>query len=93
MINQKEKVKLMFDFLQGPIWISDVKTGEPLTGINIIDEDKVLHALNIRCSQLYSECYEFNTDNNYVYLIKRLLRKTKKRFLNYLQRLKIDLKK
>lgn len=40
-MNQKEKVKLMFDYLQGPIWISDIKTGIPLTGIDIIDNDKM----------------------------------------------------
>lgn len=63
MMNQKEKVKLMFDYLQGPIWTSDVETGEPLTGIDIIDDDKILSILNLRCSELYSECYEFDIDN------------------------------
>lgn len=53
MINQKEEVKLMFDFLQGPIWTIDVETDEPLTGIDIID-DKILPELNLRCSELYS---------------------------------------
>lgn len=31
MINQREKVKLMFDYLQGPIWISDIEIGKPLS--------------------------------------------------------------
>lgn len=57
MMNQKEKVKLMFDYLQGPIWTSDVETGEPLTGIDIIDDDKIPSVLNLRRSELYSECY------------------------------------
>ena len=34
MKNQIERVKLIFDFLQGSIWISDVETCEPLTGID-----------------------------------------------------------
>ena len=63
MMNQKEKVKLMFDYLQGTIWTSDVETGEPLTGIDIIDDDKILSVLNLRCSELYSKCYEFDIDN------------------------------
>ena len=63
MMNPNEKVKLMFDYLQGPIWTSDVETGEPLTGIDIIDDDKILPELNLRCSELYSECYEFDIDN------------------------------
>lgn len=63
MMNQKEKVKLMFDYLQGPIWTSDVETGEPLAGIDIIDDDKIPSVLNLRRSELYSECYEFDIDN------------------------------
>ena len=63
MMNQKEKVKLMFDYLQGPIWTSDVETGEPLTRIDIIADDKIPSVLNLRCSELYSECYEFDIDN------------------------------
>ena len=63
MMNQKEKVKLMFDYLQGPIWTSDVETVEPLTGIDIIDDDKIPSVLNLRRSELYSECYEFDIDN------------------------------
>lgn len=63
MMNQKEKVKLMFDNLQGPIWTSDVETGEPLAGIDIIDDDKIPSVLNLRRSELYSECYEFDIDN------------------------------
>lgn len=34
MKNQIERVKLIFDFLQGSIWISDVETCETLTGID-----------------------------------------------------------
>lgn len=33
-------VRLMLDYLQGPVWISDAETGEPMTGIDIIDNDK-----------------------------------------------------
>ena len=88
MMNQKEKVKLMFDFLQGPIWTSDVETGEPLTGINIIDEDKILPELNLRCSELYSECYEFDVDNNPCIFNKDTARKNKKEILELLGKLK-----
>lgn len=88
MLDQKEKVKLMFDFLQGPIWTSDVETGEPLTGINIIDEDKILPELNLRCSELYSECYEFDVDNNPCIFNKDTARKNKKEILELLGKLK-----
>ena len=39
-------IKLMLDYLQGPIWMSDIETGEPLTGIDIIDTDEIIMKLN-----------------------------------------------
>ena len=38
----REKIKLMFDYLQGAIWTSDIETGEPLTGIDIVDKDDII---------------------------------------------------
>ena len=35
----KEIVRIQLDFLQGPIWISDVETSQPMTGIDVIDND------------------------------------------------------
>lgn len=90
-MNQKEKVKLMFDYLQGPIWTSDVETGEPLTGIDVIDDDKVLPKLNLRCSELYSECYEFDTDNQPCTFNKETAKKNKKEILELLAKIKARL--
>lgn len=58
---RKKVVRLQLDYLQGPIWISDVQTGEPLTGIPIIDRDPILPKLNLECSELYSSLYEFDS--------------------------------
>ena len=91
MMNQKEKVKLMFDYLQGPIWTSDVETGEPLTGIDVIDDDKVLPKLNLRCAELYSECYEFDTDNQPCTFNKETAKKNKKEILELLAKIKARL--
>lgn len=90
-MNKKENVKLMFDYLQGPIWISDVETGEPLTGIDVIDDDKVLPKLNLRCSELYSECYEFDTDNQPCIFNKEIAKKNKKEILELLAKIKARL--
>ena len=91
MINQREKVKLMFDYLQGPIWTSDIETGEPLTGIEIIDDDKVLPNLNLRCSELYSECYEFDVNNQPCIFNKEIAIKNKKEILELLTKIKARL--
>ena len=81
----------MFDFLQGPIWISDIETGEPLTGIDIIDDDKVLPELNLKCSELYSECYEFDVDNQPCIFNKETAKKNKKEILELLTKIKTRL--
>ena len=81
----------MFDYLQGPIWTSDVETGEPLTGVDIIDDDKVLSKLNLRCSELYSECYKFDTDNQPCIFNKEISKKNKKEILELLVKIKARL--
>ena len=57
----KEIVKIKLDFNQGPIWISDVETGQPITGIDIIDNDEELRKINFEISTLYSSYYEFDS--------------------------------
>ncbi len=61
MIKEKQVIKIQLDYLQGPIWISDAETGEPMTGIELIDSDTVLKALNYQASHMYSAYYEFNS--------------------------------
>ena len=56
-----QTVKLMLDFLQGPIWISDVETGKPMTGIAIVDNDERLRLLNYEIQDLYDSYYEFDS--------------------------------
>ena len=93
MKNQKEQVKLMFDFLQGPIWLTDIETGDPITGIDIIDNDMELPSLNLRCLELYSECYEFDTNNQPCIFNKETARKNKKEILELLVKIKARLEK
>ena len=59
---KKEVVTIRLDFLQGPIWISDVDTGQPMTGIDVIDNDEVVTSINHEISLLYSSFYEFDSN-------------------------------
>jgi len=61
MNNKPEVIRIMLDFMQGPIWISDSETGEPLTGIDVIDSDSIIKELNYKCSELYSGYFEFDS--------------------------------
>ena len=63
MNDTTETIKIMLDFLQGPIWLSDVETGEPNTGIAIIDSDKTIKELNYKCAELFNSYYEFDSHN------------------------------
>lgn len=61
------KIKLMFEFMHGPIWPSDPFTGCPTTGNKLIDEDAKLATWNNKCSELYDECYEFDSHGESCY--------------------------
>lgn len=61
MNTEKQILRIQLDYLQGPVWISDVETGEPLTGIELVDNDPEIKELNRKAGQLFSSYYEFNT--------------------------------
>ncbi len=61
MKNTLQTIKIMLEYLQGPIWLSDSETGEPLTGIRVIDTDSIIRELNFKCSELYNSFFEFDS--------------------------------
>lgn len=58
---KKEVVRIQLDFLQGPNWISDIETGEPFTGIDIIDNDEIIRELNHKAGDMFSSYYEIDS--------------------------------
>lgn len=81
-------VKLLLDYLQGPIWKSDSRTGKPLTGINIIDNDVELPSLNFECCQLYSSCYHIDSQGHENRIDREKLRNNKNQILYLLDAVK-----
>ena len=61
--NQKEIVELRLDYWQGPIWISDVQTGEPFTCIDVIDNDEEIRKLNYEIYDLYDSFIVWDEDS------------------------------
>lgn len=55
---------IQLDFQQGPIWISDIETGEPLTGADIVDNDEIVRELNLAIQNMYRSYYEFDTHDS-----------------------------
>lgn len=88
MSTQKQTVRLMLDYMQGPIWISDVETGEPITGIDIVDNDIVLAKLNFECCELFTSCYEFDTHGEACWFNEQRLKESKGKLLFLLNQIK-----
>ncbi|GFZ27376.1 hypothetical protein [Lactobacillus corticis] len=86
-----QKIKLMLEFMHGPIWPSDPFTGRPTTGNRLIDEDAKLAAWNTECSRLYDECYEFESHGKSCYFNPKTFDKHRNELLDLLNKIKIRL--
>ena len=87
----REKVRLMFDYLQGAIWTSDIETGEPITGIDIIDKDNTVIKINFEMANMYSSYYEFDSHDQACWFNKEQQIKDKPKMLDLLAKLKARL--
>ena len=57
----KEIIIIKLDYLQWPIWINDQETGQPMTGVKIVNNDEHPRKINYEMSFLYSNYYEFDS--------------------------------
>ena len=88
MNNDKQIVKLQLDYLQGPIWISDIETGEPFTGIELIDTDTKVRELNKKIGQRFSSYYEFDSHDQTCWFNETQRNSDKELMLGWLNQLK-----
>lgn len=82
-----QTIKIMLDFLNGPIWTSDFRTGKPETGIPIIDGDEALRALNYEISELFDSYYEFDSHDQACWFNEEQEKADKQKMLDLLGRL------
>lgn len=82
-----QTVKIELDYLQGPIWTSDVKTGKPQTGISIIDDNEDIRQLNFKIQDLYDSYYEFNSHGEPCWFNKEQEKADKDKMLAMLSKL------
>ena len=82
-----QTVKLMLDFLQGPIWISDVETGKPMTGIEIMNNDEQLRLINYEIQDFFDSYYEFDSHDQACWFDEERERADKPRMLELLAKL------
>lgn len=55
------KIKLMFDYNEGPIWPNyiDPYTFERSTGVDLIDNDKIIKEISSKMADMYWDYYIF----------------------------------
>lgn len=80
-------IKLMLDYLQGPIWISDVETGKPLTGIPVVDNDEQVRTLNYEIQDMFASYYEFDSHGQPCWFNEAKEKEDKPRMLELLSEL------
>ena len=87
----KEIIRIQLDFLQGPIWISDVETGQPITGIDVIDNDEKLRKINYEISTLYNSYYELDSHEQACWFNEEKKKNEKEEMLALLNKLIEDI--
>ncbi len=83
-----KKIKIMLDYLQGPIWTSDPETGKPETGIEVVDNDETLRQLNYEIQDLYDSYYEFDSHGQACWFNEKQEKADKDKMLGLLAKLR-----
>lgn len=80
-------IKIQLGFLQGPIWTSDPETGRPETGIEVVDNDEQLRAINYEIQDLFDSYYEFDSHGQPFWFNERRERADKETMLSMIGKL------
>ena len=73
--------------MQGPIWMSNVDTGQPWTGIKVVDNDEKIRELNWKIYDMYHDYYEFDSHDMPCYFNEEKEKKEKNIMLSLLKQL------
>lgn len=85
-----KELRIMLDFISGPIWkdIYDTKKKELVTGIDVVDNDECVQKINDEIQDLYSSYYKIDYNDEPVYFDKEQEKKGKYKMLALLEKLK-----
>lgn len=89
--HEMKTIRIMLDYLQGPIWTSDPETGKPETGIGVIDNDEKLRKLNYKIQDLYDSYYEFDSHDEACWFNEEQEKQDKQKMLDLLGKLRTRL--
>lgn len=84
------KLRIMLDFIAGPIWkdIFDMENKKLITGIDVVDNDEYLQKLNDEIQDLYSSYYHFDYNDEACFFDEEQEKKDKYKMLDLLDKLK-----
>ena len=85
----KYKVKLMTEFIHGPVWIYDEKG--LMDSLDLVEEDAIVKKLDLEMADLYTSYYEFDSHNEACWFNKEEQIKDKPKMLELLTKLKARL--
>lgn len=82
-------IRIMLDFISGPLWkdVFDTQKKELVTGIDIVDNDEYLQQLNEEIQALYSSYYKINYKDEPVYFDEEQEKADKEKMLGLLEKL------
>lgn len=80
-------IRIMLDYLQGPIWISDPETGRPQTGVEVVDNDEAVRLLNYEVQDMFDSYYEFDSHGEACWFNEEQERADKEKMLDLLGKL------
>lgn len=86
---KRKRIRIMLDFLAGPIWREyfDENSGKLIVDIPIIDKDELIQELDDKIQNLYSSYYHFDYKDMPCYFDEEQEKKDKEKMLDLLGQL------
>ena len=84
-----KKIKLMMEFLHGPIWVYDEEG--LIDSLRLVEEDLIIKELDKQMGDMYSSYYEFDSHDEACWFNKEKQIEDKPKMLELLSKLKARL--
>lgn len=80
-------IKIMNEFLRGPVWACDMETGITTDDLPLVHDDPVVASLNEQIGELYNSYYEFDSRDVACWFSEEREKADKPRMLELLRQL------
>ena len=80
-------IKIMNEFLHGPVWTCEEETGIETDALPLVHEDPIVASLNQEIGKLFDSYYEFNSHDQACWFNEEKEKADKPRMLELLRKL------